>query len=448
MPTKKRPPDDDLPYYTQPRFKGSAKDVIRSFADAQRRMIRRLADDLRSDRYGRFGGRTGKIMAALAGSESSLLGHVDAFERAALEPGLGAPLDARARTVLANVIADSGFVTAADAREQIPTADEAKFDQGLTGKLVEEASDIADKLNDIGAAIPVIGRVFAGLAAIVRDIGIFARLVGGISGGDEAAEQVEKKLDFALQRLVDLLDGQERLGGGQSIITEIVQRIDRETTDIERKVLELAQLLGSTLVGMPWNVDPNRITTTPNEVPSRDVKQELHDIEAILRALYLIVVGQALPPPGGITPPGGSGGGGIPGISVPVIPDRPPLLDGRLKKIFVFEQDVFRPASANDLRVVAVRTPAFDLSGFVDLTQLRAGDIVEIETAVSVAGRPHRLFDRQRFDRPRLVTLADFARGENRLSGTDIRVTLRQPQSGDGFATPVEVTYQFVVESQ
>jgi len=52
--------------------------------------------------------------------------------------------------------------------------------------------------------------VFAGLAAIVRDIGIFARLVGGISGGDEAAEQVEKKLDFALQRLVDLA-GQERL---------------------------------------------------------------------------------------------------------------------------------------------------------------------------------------------------------------------------------------------
>jgi hypothetical protein len=448
MPTKKRPPDDDLPYYTRPRFKGSAKDVIRSFADAQRRMIRRLAGDLRSDRYGRFGGRTGKIMAALAGSEPSLLGHVDAFESAALEPGLGAPLDARARTILANVIADSGFVTAADARQQIPTADEAKFDQGLTGKLVEEASDIADKLNDIGAAIPVIGRVFAGLAAIVRDIGIFARLVGGISGGDEAAEQVEKKLDFALQRLVDLLAGQERLGGGQSIITEIVQRIDRETTDIERKVLELAQLLGSTLVGMPWNVDPNRITTTPNEVPSRDVKQELHDIEAILRALYLIVVGQALPPPGGITPPGGGGGGGIPGISVPVIPDQPPLLDGRLKKIFVFEQDVFRPASANDLRVVAVRTPAFDLSGFVDLTQLRAGDVVEIETAVSVAGRPHRLFDRQRFDRPRLVALADFARGENRLSGTDIRVTLRQPLSGDAFATPIEVPYQFVVESQ
>lgn len=119
---------------------------------------------------------------------------------------------------------------------------------------------------------------------------------------------------------------------------------------------------------------------------------------------------------------------------MPVIPDQPPLLDGRLKKIFVFEQDVFRPASANDLRVVAVRTPAFDLSGFGDLTQLRAGDVVEIETAVSVAGRPHSLFDRQRFDRLRLVTLADFARGENRLSGTDIRVTLRQPQSGDGGA--------------
>jgi hypothetical protein len=444
MPTKKRPPDGNLPYYTRPRFKGSAKDVILSFADAQRRMIHRLADELRSDRYGRFGGRTGKIMAALAGSEPSLLGHVDAFERAALETGLGGQLDATARTILANVIADSGFVTAADAREQIPPADEAKFDQGLTGKLVEESSDIADKLNDIGAAIPVIGPVFAGLAAIVRDIGIFARLVGDISGGDEAAEQVEKKFDFALQRLVDLGLGQERLGAGQSIITEIVQRIDRETTDIERKVLELAQLLGSTLVGMPWNVDPNRITTVPNEVPRRDVKQELHDIEAILRLLYSIVVGQALPPAGGITRPGG----GIPGISVPVIPDQPPLLDGRLKKIFVFEQDVFRPMSANDVRVVSVRTPAFDLSGFADLTQLRAGDVVEIESAVSLAGRPHRLFDRQRFDGPRLVTLADFARGENRLSGTDVRVTFRQPQSRDAFATPIEVPYQFVVESQ
>jgi hypothetical protein len=41
----------------------------------------------------------------------------------------------------------------------------------------------------------------------------------------------------------------------------------------------------------------------------------------------------------------------------------------------------------------------------------------------------------------------DFARGVEQVVGTSVDVTLRQRRSADGFATPVTIGCQFVVES-
>jgi len=41
----------------------------------------------------------------------------------------------------------------------------------------------------------------------------------------------------------------------------------------------------------------------------------------------------------------------------------------------------------------------------------------------------------------------DFAGGVEQVVGTSVDVTLAQAQSADGFATPVTIGYQFIVES-
>jgi hypothetical protein len=124
------------------------------------------------------------------------------------------------------------------------------------------------------------------------------------------------------------------------------------------------------------------------------------------------------------------------------------LSDRRLKKIYVYAENTFAPASATDRRRLRVRTPAFDLTGWLDLTKIRAGDVIEAQVRVSLAGRRDVLFARTRFDSPQLVPFADIARGQQYIAGSDVLVVLRQPASADAFATPVELAYQLVVESQ
>jgi hypothetical protein len=132
----------------------------------------------------------------------------------------------------------------------------------------------------------------------------------------------------------------------------------------------------------------------------------------------------------------------------PSTPTPIPRLDPRLKRIYVYEQGVFTPRAPTDERTIRVRTRAFDLSGWLDLSALRAGDVVTTEILVSVAGRPHRLFHRVRFDTSGLKVFADLAAGQNYVSGDDIRLVVRQDISSDGFATPIDIPYQFVVESR
>jgi hypothetical protein len=113
----------------------------------------------------------------------------------------------------------------------------------------------------------------------------------------------------------------------------------------------------------------------------------------------------------------------------------------------VYREGTFRPTAAHRRRTIRVRTPAFDVSGWLDLTSIRAGDAFDIEVRVSFAGRRGLLYARTRFESPALVPLAEFANGNNNLSGTDIIFVIRQSASADGFATPISVAYQFIVES-
>jgi hypothetical protein len=117
---------------------------------------------------------------------------------------------------------------------------------------------------------------------------------------------------------------------------------------------------------------------------------------------------------------------------------RRPHMDGQF---VLFSDEARRVAEA-------VVPPAFDLSGWLDLTNLRSGDIVETEVRVSFADRHDVLFERTRFEKHGLMVFADLAKGQNHLAGSSIDVILRQAESADNFATQIELAYQFIVESQ
>jgi len=382
MPAEKASPLD-LSFFTQPRFQGPADDVLCRFADAQRRLITRLASDLRSTRTGRFGGRRAAMMATLAASEQALLAHVDAFEKL-IGSDMGDPeLAPLLRTVVANIANDHNTAGLADSRAEVPIADEAKFDVGVSAPAVADLELISDKLNDLSGAFGPLGVI----GAIVRNVGAFGATVQQMTGGDEVGEQLERKLDFVIPLIQDLDRDHEVILGAISDVRNTVNRIER-------------LLFGGT-------------TERPPMPPG----------------------GQPQPPP----PP--------PPLP-PIPPEFPPILDRRVKKIYVYEEDVFNPASSADFRTIRVRTQAFDLTGFVDLTALRPGDQVTIDIAVALARRPPVGFASTTFDRPRLYAFSEFARGENKISGSDVSITIRQPLSANGYTPPIDVPYQFVVESQ
>lgn len=464
-------------FYTTFRGKGSPEAVIREFSAAARDLIDRQVDDLQGDRYGEYGGRTRLVMHTLADVTQGIRGHVDVFEAHALAPTGEPEVDDIARTVVANVLQDSGFSQLARARIETPPAEESKFDQGLGGKIIEEMPDIAEKIEVLFEGIAKIFFLEASepldgagklIGAVLRDIGLVGKLGYGISGGDEVGEQLEKKLEA-------VIPGINRLSGGQAVIREIidrtegkVDRIDQEVGHIEAKADELGELLGVSIVGEPWIVDPTVTRTGPNKVPRKSLKEEIHWIECLLDQFYEIMVGEPYRKPPGPSPfgptrvgspdpvspggptivetPGSPGGGESPPSDSPH--PQPQLLGPLIKKIFVWEEDVFELASATEERVVLVETPAFDLAGWLDLTQLRAGDRVQTELLVSMAGQPYRSFAVADFTQPAVLPFSALAAGENKVSGTDVQVVIRQPASADGFATGVPIAYQFIVESQ
>jgi hypothetical protein len=136
-------------------------------------------------------------------------------------------------------------------------------------------------------------------------------------------------------------------------------------------------------------------------------------------------------------------------IAVPGPAILPPLHDPRLKKIYVYSEGTFVLHSAAEIHKIVIQTPAFDLSGWLDLSSMRpGGDTVETEVHVSFANRSNVGYGKWQWSSPKLLALGDFTNRLNYLSGTHIEIWVQQTTSFDNFAKPVEYAYQFIVESQ
>jgi hypothetical protein len=127
----------------------------------------------------------------------------------------------------------------------------------------------------------------------------------------------------------------------------------------------------------------------------------------------------------------------------------PPRHDPRLKKIYVYSEGTFVLHNAAEVHKIVIKTPAFDVAGWIDLSKMApGGDTVYTEIHVSFANRTNVLYRRTVFQSPQLITLGDITNANDYLSGTHIEIWIQQTTSHNNFATPVEYAYQFVVESQ
>jgi hypothetical protein len=127
----------------------------------------------------------------------------------------------------------------------------------------------------------------------------------------------------------------------------------------------------------------------------------------------------------------------------------PPRADPRVKKIYVYSEGTFVLHNASEVHKIVIKTPAFDVAGWIDLSNMApGGDTVFIEIRVSFANRSNVLYQRTIFQSPKLITLGDITNANDYLSGTHIEIWLQQTTSHNNFATPTEYAYQFVVESQ
>ena len=125
-----------------------------------------------------------------------------------------------------------------------------------------------------------------------------------------------------------------------------------------------------------------------------------------------------------------------------------PPHDPRLKKIYVAAEGTFLLHNANEIHKIVIATPAFDVSGWLDLSKMApGGDSVQTEVRVSFANRVNVLHMRYEWDSPQLVALGDMTNRLNTLVGTHIEIWVHQTASHNNFATPVEYAYQFIVES-
>jgi hypothetical protein len=123
--------------------------------------------------------------------------------------------------------------------------------------------------------------------------------------------------------------------------------------------------------------------------------------------------------------------------------------DPRLKKIYVYAEGTFVLHNASEIHKIVIKTPAFDVAGWIDLSNMApGGDTVFTEIRVSFANRSNVLYRRTIFQSPQLITLGDITNANDYLSGTHIEIWVQQTTSHNNFATPVEYAYQFVVESQ
>ena len=142
-----------------------------------------------------------------------------------------------------------------------------------------------------------------------------------------------------------------------------------------------------------------------------------------------------------VSVPQGSVDEGVQSAPVPVESDT------RLKKIYVYADNVWYPQSASDTRTVIVKTDAFDLSGWIDFTHARQQDQFQVEIRVTMAHASNVLFVRSAFQGGSLAPMYQLTGGANYISGNHIEILIHQVYSFDAFATKVPIAYQFIVES-
>jgi len=270
--------------------------------------------------------------------------------------------------------------------------------------------------------------------------------------------QLEHKLDHVFSRLVGkkypkTIDGAIQAPGEPRTENSINGGID----ELRTKIDTLAKLLGKTLYDAEWNVEPApaggmrtvpRGERTENDTPPRSIKDELHDLEnmlnTILHLLRIIIrlLRRRPPfeppstPPQPIPNPGDE-------IDLVVFPED-------VKRIFVYDEGVFEATSSADKREIQIRTGAFDVAGWVDLSELEDGDRVEIAIHVRLPGGVRRLYRKSEFSgvaEARLIAIQDVA-GSVTIVGNAVDITIRQVDSNHGFSPPMRITFQFVVESQ
>lgn len=93
-------------------------------------------------------------------------------------------------------------------------------------------------------------------------------------------------------------------------------------------------------------------------------------------------------------------------------PARLALHDPRLKKIYVYAEGIFVLHNAAEVHKIVIKTPAFDVAGWIDLSSMApGGDELFTEVHVTFANRTNVLYQRTVFDGPRLITLSDITNG-------------------------------------
>ncbi len=158
------------------------------------------------------------------------------------------------------------------------------------------------------------------------------------------------------------------------------------------------------------------------------------------------------------------------GSGIPVIDETPPVITPPMtpptvivteettvhelllvtKKIYVYAEDTFTPTSSSDVHDVIVTTPAFDVSGWIDLTELRSGDEFQVELTIRIDGveRPWLTTTFQGGQDSRLIYFDEISGGRTFIVGSWIRIRMMQLASADDFGTILSIGYQFIVQSQ
>jgi len=276
----------------------------------------------------------------------------------------------------------------------------------------------------------------------------------------------------------DLAEDVGRLSGTVDRIQETVQENNEEIAILESKVCcfiwamnRFGQELGDALYNdretfsdmLPtvcegttyarcFGLDTTTAEAHPDEFQRDAIKPEIPNLEpemAIVRGQLTEILRRLGDPdlipvdetPPTITPP-------------PTTPVDETTTDRNLllvtKKIYVYAEGTFEATSSGELRDIIVTTPAFDVSGWLDATQLRTGDEIQVELTVRIDGQDRHFLTTTFVGGAdtRLIYFDELTAGRTFIVGSWIRIRITQTVSADEFASTVPVGYQFIVQSQ